>query len=88
MTAMPIQPGFSLFKGVFDSENNFTDYMMVLSGMQLKDVDSRWQIMKYQLATKRAELSKLTTASYWASKLVNFPDAGLIRAVMRGTDKE
>jgi hypothetical protein len=86
--SMPIQPGFSLFKGIFDSENNFTDYMMVLSGMKLKDVDSRWEIMKYQMAAKRAELSKLTTASYWASKMVNFPDAGLIRAIMRGTDKE
>lgn len=86
--AMPIQPGFSLFKGVFDSENAFTDYMMVLAGMKLKDVVSRWAILKYQLTTARAEFNQMTSSAYWAANLASTLPGRMIGAVMRGTDKE
>lgn len=86
--AMPIQPGFSIFKGIFDSENAFTDYMMVLAGMKLKDVVSRWAILKYQLTTARAELTQATSAAYWAANLASTLPGRILGSVMRGTDKE
>ena len=88
IVAMPVAPGFSLFKGVFDSENAFTDYMLCLSGVKLKDIVNRWPMLQYQLAAKRSQISQYTSAAYWGATLAQTPGISLLGAIMKGTDKE
>lgn len=68
IVAMPIQPGFSLMpaQGLFDAENAFTDYLMALSGMQLRDTVDRIPMFKYQVNNKLAELDTFFSSAHFA----------------------
>lgn len=88
--AMPIQQGFSLSltEGIFDSENAFTDYLMALSGMSLRDANDRLPILKRQLDTKMANWSTYWSASRLAMDLGAMTPDILTGLFTTGTDKK
>lgn len=88
--AVPINTGFDYLaptEGLFDDENAFSDYLMTLAGLPLRDVIYRIPLLKYQLSKKAADISTYFSASHIASSLARFPGVELLGAAMRGTDK-
>lgn len=86
IAAMPIQPGFSLMpaEGLFDAENSFTDYLMALSGMNLRDVNDRMPMLKYQAKRKMAELETFFSAAHWGQYAASLPGVSALGTFMRG----
>lgn len=63
--AIPIQQGASMFPldGIFDSENTYTDWLMAVAGLSLRDVNDRLPILKRQADTKIANIKSEFTIS-------------------------
>lgn len=89
IVAMPIQPGFSEqpFAGLFDGDNAFSDYLMALAGMSLKDTIYRVPMLKYQAKRKLAELSAFTSKAAFANYVASFPGVNALSGIMRGTSR-
>lgn len=89
VVALPIQPGFSLnvAAGLFDSENSFSDYLMAMSAMDLRDVVYRLPMLKKLVNREIANLDAFFSSSHFASWIANVPGSDILRAVMRGTDR-
>lgn len=87
IVAMPIQPGFSLnlVAGLFDSENSFTDYLMALSAVDLRDSTYRIPMLKMQAKKTLAGLDTYFSSSHFAQYLSTMPGTSLLRGVMTGT---
>ena len=86
--AIPIQPGFSIFKGVFDAEDALSDWMMGASGMPLRDIVNRLPMLEYQFRRKRAEFDTFTSPAYWASEMSTGIPNRIFSALLRGTDRQ
>jgi hypothetical protein len=86
IVAMPIQPGFSFmpFEGLFDAENAFTDYLMALSGMKLRDTVDRFPMLKYQVNNKLADIDTFFSSSHWAQFTSNMPGVSSLKGFMIG----
>lgn len=89
VVAMPILPGFSLLPsiGLFDPDNTYTDYMMTLSSMNLRDMNDRMPLLKYQWARAKANYETYTSASKIGQDLANLPGVNMLSAFMRGTER-
>ena len=90
VVAMPILPGFSIIpsSGLFDPDNNFTDYMMTLSSMSLRDLNDRMPILEYQWARAKANFGSYLSASKIGQDLANLPGVSMLSALMRGTERQ
>lgn len=88
--AMPIQPGFSLMPaaGLFDGENAFTDYLMAISGMKLRDTVDRFPMLKNQGKRILANVERAFSASSIGMEIASLPGVNMLDAIMRGTGKE
>lgn len=87
IVAMPIQPGFSIMPaaGLFDAENAFSDYLMALSGMKLRDTIDRFPMLKYQAKKFLADVDTFTSAARWAGVAANLPGVNFLGSFMTGT---
>lgn len=85
IVAMPIYQGFSLFDGLFDTENTFSDYLSALSAMSLRDVTQRIPMLKYAGRKKIADIQTFLSASHFGQVAANLPGVNLIGAFMKGT---
>lgn len=90
VVAMPILPGFSVVpgRGLFDPDNTFTDYMMTLSSMNLRDMNDRMPILEYQWARAKADFKSYGSASRIGQDLANLPGVSMLGALMRGTERK
>lgn len=90
IVAMPILPGFSIIpgRGLFDPDNTFTDYMMTLSSMNLRDMNDRMPLLEYQWARAKADYLTYTSASKIGQDLANLPGINMLHAFMRGTERQ
>lgn len=91
VVAMPVQPGFSLaatIGSLFDGENSFTDYLMALSAMQLKDTVYRVPMLQYQINRAAADLDSFFSTSHFASYFASLPGVNVLSGIYRGTDKK
>jgi hypothetical protein len=90
VVAMPIVPGFSInpFNGLFDPDNSFTDYMLTLSSMSLRDMNDALPILKYQWARAKANFNTYLSASKIGQDIAKLPGINMLSAIMRGTDRE
>lgn len=88
--SMPIQQGMSLFplEGIFDGDNAFTDYMMTLAGISLRDANDRFPILKRQLDTKIANYSSYFSKSRLAMDLGSMGINDLLGIFREGTNKK
>jgi len=87
IVSMPIEQGFSIlkpFEGIFDTDNAFTDYLMTLSSLSLRDAEQRFPVIKNQLAKKAADIGSFFSASHFGAVTANLPGVNLIGALMRG----
>lgn len=87
LMSMPIQPGFSEqpLAGLFDGDNAFTDYLMALSGMSLKDTIYRFPMLKYQAKRTMANFNAFTSKAAFMNYAADFPGVNALSAIMRGT---
>lgn len=90
VVAMPILPGFSIVPGVglFDPDNTYTDYMMTLSSMNLRDMNDRMPILEYQWARAKADYRSYGSAAKVGQDLANLPGVSMLSALMRGTERQ
>jgi hypothetical protein len=90
VVAMPILPGFSIIpgRGLFDPDNNFTDYMMTLSSMNLRDMNDRLPILKYQWARAKADFASYLSPAKIGQDLANLPGVNMLTAFMKGTERQ
>ena len=86
IVAMPIQPGFSFMpaEGLFDAENAFTDYLMALSGMKLRDTVDRFPMLKYQVANKMAQIDTFFSAAHFSQYASGLPGVSSLSMFMSG----
>lgn len=89
IVAMPILPGFSLLPsaGLFDPDNTYTDYMMTLSSMNLRDMNDRMPILEYQWARAKANYKTYGSASKIGQDIASLPGVNMLTAFMRGTER-
>lgn len=90
VVAMPIIPGFSIVPGLglFDPDNTYTDYMMTLSSMNLRDMNDRMPILEYQWARAKADYKSYGSAAKIGQDLANLPGVSMLSALMRGTERQ
>jgi len=90
VVAMPILPGFSLnvAQGLFDPDNIFTDYMLTLSSMNLRDLNDRLPVLQYQWANAKANFNSYLSASKIGQDIANLPGVHMLHALMRGTERQ
>lgn len=90
VVAMPILPGFSLniAQGLFDPDNTYTDYMMTLSSMSLRDLNDRLPVLEYQWARAKANFGTYLSASKIGQDIANLPGVNMLQAFMRGTERQ
>lgn len=88
--ALPIQPGFSEqpLAGLFDSENSFSDYLMSLAGMSLKDTIYRIPMLRYQARRTMANFEVFTSTASIANMVAGWPGVNALSGIMRGTTRE
>ena len=79
--AMPIQQGSSVMplEGISDAENSFSDYLMSIAGLSLREVYDRFPILMRQLNNKVAAFDTYFSASRLAKDL-----GGMTPAVIAG----
>ena len=85
--AVPIMPGFDIFhplRGLFDSDNAFSDYLMTLASMPLPDVVYRFPILKYQIGRRIADFHSMTSPAAVGSYLATLPGVNVLGAFMKG----
>jgi hypothetical protein len=90
VVAMPIQQKVSInpLEGIFDSENSFTDLLMVYSSISLRDANDRLPILRRQIDTKIANISSYFSASRLAMDLGSMSPGKLFGLFLAGTDKK
>jgi hypothetical protein len=89
VVAMPILPGFSIMPGagLFDPDNLYTDYLMTLSSMSLRDLNDRGVMLTYQAARAKANFASYTSSAKIAQDIASLPGVSMLSALMRGTEK-
>lgn len=89
LVALPIQPGFSEqpLAGLFDGDNAFSDYLMALSGMSLKDSIYRIPMLKNQMKRTMANFNAFTSGAAFANYAAAFPGVNALSGIMRGTSR-
>lgn len=88
IVAMPVMPDFNLSAAIsdlFDNDNSFTDYMMTLSGMSLRDTIYRWPMFKYNYARLKANWESFKSPAHIAQWISSLPGINLATAAFRGT---
>lgn len=87
--ALPIQPGFSdqPLAGLFDGENAFSDYLMAMSAMQLKDTIYRVPMLKYQARRTMANFQSFTSSAAIANMVAGWPGVNALSGIMKGTSR-
>jgi hypothetical protein len=90
IVSMPIAQGFSstILDGLFDAENSFSDYLMALSAMSLRDVTDRIPMLKYQIDKKKADVDGFFSAAHFGQYVASLPGVNLLGAAFYGTDKK
>lgn len=90
IVALPIFQGWSLnpLKSMFDFENSFNDYMMALSGMDLRQANERLELLKYNINRNMANIDSFFSAANFASMAANTPVGQIAGVFMRGTDRK
>lgn len=90
VVAMPIVPGFSInpANGLFDPDNNFTDYMLTLSSMSLRDLTDPMPILEYQWARAKANFGSYFSAAKIGQDIAKLPGINMLTALMRGTERD
>lgn len=86
--SMPVVPGFNAlhpFRGIADTDNSFTDYMLTLAGVQLADVIYRFPILKYQINKRIQDYKSMLSPSNIGQSIASLPGVNLLSAVTRGT---
>ena len=88
IVSMPIQQGFlpNIFEGIFDTENKWTDYLMTLSGSELRDTGAaRWPLLKHQIQKKVADVDAFFSMAHFAQYIASRPGINILSAITRGT---
>jgi hypothetical protein len=86
--SMPIIQGFSFMnplEGIFDNENAFSDYLMTLSSLSLRDSEQRWPILERQINQKIADIKTTFSASSIAMNFSNLLGGNAINSIFRGS---
>lgn len=89
--AVPIMPGFDILnplRGIFDSDNAFSDYLMSLASMPLGDTIYRFPMLKYQINRRLADYKSMMSPANIASQLASLPGINMLSAVMRGVSMQ
>lgn len=90
--ALPISSGFSVFhplEGLFDGDNAFSDYLMMLAGTALGDTGvNKIPLLKYQVNRKILDVQTYFSASHIAARMSGTLPVQMLSAVMRGTDRK
>lgn len=85
--AVPAMPGFDLLnplRGIFDSDNAFSDYLMTLASMPLSDVIYRIPMLKYQVNRRIADYKSALSPANVGAALASLPGVNVLSAFMRG----
>lgn len=90
VVAMPILPGFSLniAEGLFDPDSMYTDYLLTLSSVGLRDLNDRWPVFQYQWARAKANFNSLISPSNIGMNLAALPGINMLSGLMRGTERQ
>lgn len=90
VTALPVHEGFSTMPldGLFDTENKFSDLMMVYANLSLQEVTDPIPILKRQLDMKWADIQQYVSPSRIAMQLSGTMPGQILSAFMSGTDKK
>jgi hypothetical protein len=90
VVAMPILPGFSLniAEGLFDPDSMYTDYLLTLSSVGLRDLNDRWPVFQYQWARAKANFNSLISPSNLGMNLAALPGINMLSGLMRGTERQ
>ena len=90
VVAMPILPGFSLniAEGLFDPDSMYTDYLLTLSSVGLRDLNDRWPVFQYQWARAKANFNSLISPSNMGMNLAALPGINMLSGLMRGTERQ
>lgn len=90
IVAMPIMPGFSLniADGLFDPDSMYTDYMMTLSSLHLRDMTDRIPQLELQWARAKSNFATYTSAAKIGQDIANLPGVNMLQALMRGTERQ
>lgn len=90
IVAMPILPGFSLniADGLFDPDSMYTDYMMTLSSLHLRDMTDRWPLVEVQWARAKNNFNTYLSASKIGQDIANLPGVNMLQGLMRGTERQ
>lgn len=90
VVAMPILPGFSLniAEGLFDPDSMYTDYLLTLSSVGLRDLNDRWPVFQYQWARAKANFNSLNSPSNIGMNLAALPGINMLSGLMRGTERQ
>lgn len=90
VVAMPILPGFSLniADGLFDPDSMYTDYMMTLSSLHLRDMTDRIPLVQSQWARASSNFSTYLSASKIGQDIASLPGVNMLQAFMRGTERQ
>jgi len=60
---------------------------MTLSSMNLRDMNDRLPILKYQWARAKADFRSYTSAARIGQDLANLPGVNMLSSLMRGTER-
>lgn len=90
VVAMPILPGFSLniVEGLFDPDSMYTDYLLTLSSVGLRDLNDRLPVLQYQWARAKANFNSLISPSSLGMNLAALPGINMLSGLMRGTERQ
>lgn len=90
VVAMPILPGFSLniAEGLFDPDSMYTDYLLTLSSVGLRDLNDRLPVLEYQWARAKANFRSLLSPASVGMNLAALPGINMLSGLMRGTERQ
>lgn len=89
VVSIPIQQAISALplSGIFDGDNAYTDYLMILSGTTLQDANDRLPILRRQIDTALSDLKMYKSAGLWAMDLGSMLPGKIMSALLSGTNK-
>ncbi len=75
-------------EGLFDPDSMYTDYLLTLSSVGLRDLNDRWPVFQYQWARAKANFNSLISPSNMGMNLAALPGINMLSGLMRGTERQ